>query len=87
MNDLTDHTTLKEKLETYLSRACQAEVDGNYAEAERHFRYALFCEGYLRPDVGGARAHADRAGPVYPGTRLQGEYAVTGDDNETQTTN
>ena len=85
MNGLMNTTNLEEKLETHLSRACQAEAEGNHAEAERHFRYALFCEGYLRPDVRSAREYADHAG--HPGARLEGEYAITGDDNETQTTN
>ena len=34
----------KEKLESYLARACEAEAKGEQAEAEKLFRVALFYE-------------------------------------------
>jgi len=68
MNDLTNQTSLKEKLESFLDRACQAEAD--YPEAERLFRFALRCEELSRPDVGNAREYARQAGLVYEEIKL-----------------
>lgn len=58
MNELISSANLKDKLETYLDKACQAEAQGNHVEAERCFRLALYCEGRLRPDVSSAKEYA-----------------------------
>ena len=65
MNELMNRTSLEEKLETYLNKACQAESEGNYTEAEQQFRYALYCEGRSRSDVENAKEYVRKAGPVY----------------------
>jgi len=58
-------TSLKEKLGSYLDRACEAEARGDYAEAEHLFKLALFCEGRLRPEVTDAKDYVDKSGPMY----------------------
>ena len=65
MNDMKNRELLTEKLDVFLTRACEAEVNGDYAEAERLFRLALYCEGRLRPDVTDAKEYVLQAGPVY----------------------
>ena len=87
MNNLTNPTNLKEKLESYLNRSCQAEAEGNRPEAERQFRYALYCEDRSRSDVENAREYVRQAGHVYPDAQSQSEQGIIGGDNETQTTN
>lgn len=86
MNNLTNQKSLKEQLESYLDRACQAEAEGNYAEAERLFRLSLYCEGLSRPDVGNAQGYARQAGQVYPGARLHVEQGIIREHNETEKT-
>jgi hypothetical protein len=87
MNEKKNATSLKEKLDSYLDRACEAEVRGDYSDAERLFRMALYCEGLLRPDVGSAREYVKTAGPVYPDARSQVEQGITGGHNETKKAN
>jgi len=53
------------KLEEFLNRACRAEAEGDYKEAQRLFELALFCEGRLRADVTDARQYAYTAAAVY----------------------
>lgn len=65
MKNSNNVTDMNEKLESFLVRACEAEEKHNYAEAERLFRLALYCEGRLRYDVTNAKEYVDQAGPVY----------------------
>jgi hypothetical protein len=65
MNVLTSQTSLKEKLESFLARACEAEAAGGYREAERLFRMALHCEGHLSPEVTNVSEYVNQAGTVY----------------------
>jgi hypothetical protein len=65
MNAQKNPTSLEQKLESFLDRACIAEAGGNLREANRLFRMALLCEGRLRPDVVNYKQYADEAGPVY----------------------
>ena len=65
MNELTNNKNLKDKLESFLNRACEAEAQGDYVQAERLFRLALYCDGRLRPDVTNAKEYAETAGSVY----------------------
>jgi hypothetical protein len=53
------------KLESYLSQACEAEAAQDFEKAERCFKFALFQEGKLRPEVGDAKKYATEADPVY----------------------
>jgi hypothetical protein len=53
------------KLESYLGRACEAEAAHDFEKAERFFKYALFYEGKLLPDVSDAKQYVAEAGPVY----------------------
>lgn len=77
MNELTNQTSLKEKLESCLNRACQAEAEGNRSEAEWQFRFALYCEGLSRSDVESTREYVRQAGPLYPDTQSQGEQGIS----------
>jgi len=76
MNDLTNPMSLTEKLETFLTRACAAEADGDYREANRLFRMALRCEGMLRTDVTDYKEYADEAGSVYPELKLPNDADI-----------
>ena len=87
MNELMNRTSLEEKLETYLNRACQAEAEGNYTEAEQQFRYALYCEGRSRSDVENAKEYVQQAGPIYQHTQSHKEQVNIGDKNDTQIKN
>jgi len=73
MSTLTDPANLKHKIESYLDRACQAEAQGNRAEAERFFRFALYCEGLTRADVAVAKDYVQQAGHVYGQSTLSPE--------------
>jgi hypothetical protein len=59
---------LANKLESYLSQACKAEAARDFEEAERCFKYALFYEGKLRPDVSSPKQYVVEAGPVHQKT-------------------
>ena len=65
MNNSTDNTSPKDKIESFLNRACQAEARKDYVEAERLFGMALYCEGLSRPDVASAKDYTNRAGHLY----------------------
>jgi hypothetical protein len=65
METTVNRTSMAEKLEDFLDRACEAEASGGKSEAERLFRMALYCEGRLRPDVTEAREYVRQVGPVY----------------------
>lgn len=62
-----------EKLESFLSRACALEAANDRKEAERLFRFALYCEGRSRPEVTSAKDYANQAGRVYKETTLSPE--------------
>jgi hypothetical protein len=70
MNTLTNPTSLKEKLESFLDRACEAETAGDYRGAEQLFRFALYCEGKLIPEVTDAKQYVDMVGSVYKDSGL-----------------
>jgi hypothetical protein len=63
--ELQNKKQLSEKLGKFLDRACEAEAKGEYSEAERLFRLALFCEGKIRPEITDAKQYIELAGPVY----------------------
>ncbi len=65
MSNLSDCQNLKDKLETFLAMACEAEAVGNQMEAERLFRLAIFCEAKMRPDVENNKKYVEEAMPVY----------------------
>lgn len=58
---------VEEKLNDFLVRACEAENKRDYVEANRLFRYALFCEARLCPYVGNAKEYVQQVGAVYSG--------------------
>lgn len=60
MSEMTAQKNLKEKLEEFLTRACEAEAKGEQAKAERLFRLAVFCEGKLCPDVVNAKEYVEQ---------------------------
>ena len=62
--------SIKEKVEVFLSRACEAEAKKNFVEAERLFNFALFCDAKLRPDVVDARQYVNQTEPVYAVAQL-----------------
>ena len=68
--ELQNKKRLSEKLDDFLNRSCEAEAKGNYPEAERLFRLALFCEGKIRPDVTDVKLYIEQAGPVYEQAKL-----------------
>ncbi len=78
---------LAKRLESYLNRACQAEAVGNYVEAERMFRFALYCEGRSRLEVGSAREYAQQARPVYGDSQLLIEPAIQEENHGTRIEN
>ena len=84
MNDLTNPKNLKEKLESYLDRACEAEERGDRVEAERLFGIALYCEGLSRPGAGGARNYVQQAGPVYGDSQRRLEPAIQEENRGTR---
>jgi len=59
---------LTNKIESYLSHACEAEAAQDFERAERCFKYALFYEGAFRPEVSSAKEYVAEAGPVYQKT-------------------
>jgi hypothetical protein len=70
---------LTRKLDSYLSQACEAEAAQDFEKAEHFFKYALFYEGKLRPDVSSAKQYVAEAGPVYQKTSVAagiGDLAV-----------
>jgi len=68
MNNAELGQSMKEKLEQFLSGACEAEAKKDFAEAEHQFRLALFCDGRMRPDITDAKEYVRQAGPVYKPT-------------------
>jgi hypothetical protein len=82
MDNLTHSKNLKERLETYLDRACQAEAAGNSVEAERQFKFAAYCEGLSRPDVGNAREYVRQIGPVYGNSQRRSDPAIQEKNHE-----
>jgi len=70
MKDLITRQNLMEKLESFLTRACEAEGANDHMEAERLFRMALYCEGNLVPKVTYVREYVNQAGPVYKQEQL-----------------
>ena len=56
---------LKEKLEGFLTQACEAEAKGEQAEAKRLFRAALFYEAKSCSSVVSAKEYVEQAMPVY----------------------
>ena len=61
--------SIKEKLEVFLSRACEAEAEKDFAEAECQFRLALLCDSRMRPDVTDAKEYVRQSGPTV-GTKI-----------------
>ena len=70
MNELTNEASWAEKLDFFLTIACETEANKNLVEAERFFGMALFCEAKLRPEVVDARQYVTQAGPVYAVAQL-----------------
>jgi len=70
MKDLITRQNLMEKLESFLTRACEAEGANDHMEAERLFRMALYCEGNLVPKVTYVREYVNQARPVYKQEQL-----------------
>jgi len=52
MDTFTTETSLAQKLEAYLTKACEAEARGDPAEEERLFACALRCEALSQSNVG-----------------------------------
>jgi hypothetical protein len=73
MNNAQISESLEQKREGYLARACAAESENNFFEAERLFRLALYCDGRIRLDIADAKKYVEQAGPLYkPSTVVVG---------------
>ena len=76
MADLSDEI-LRGKLESFLTRACEAESKKDFVEAERLFMLAMYCDGRIRLDITDAKKYVAQAGPLYkPSTVVVGAEVV-----------
>ena len=67
---------LKQKRESFLAQACEAESKKDFAEAERFFRLAMYCDGRIRRDVTDAKKYVEQAGTVYKPTATAAETEI-----------
>jgi hypothetical protein len=65
MNNEEKKRHFKNRLESFLSRACESETNKDYVTAARLFRLALFCETKVRTDINSTYGYIFQAMPVY----------------------